>query len=105
MGRKVRMNKEKILKSVSASVPYTLGLSILAILLFRALELRLPGITRNFWQDEMQHNFAVIHPTHLKWMLQLVSSMQQPFLDFFLRKWKRFYEKGHCVNWILTQNR
>jgi len=67
----------------------------ISILLFRAFELRLPLITRNFDAGEMQHNFAVIHSTHLKWMLELVSSMHQPFLDFFLRKYFWIMILGH----------
>jgi hypothetical protein len=88
-------NQDNVLKSLSHSWLYLAGIGILAMLFFHALELRLPGITKNFWQDEMQHNFSVIHPTHLKWMLQLISSQQQPFLDYFLRKYFWVMMFGH----------
>ena len=59
----------------------------LSLLVIRGLELRLPQITRGFWEDEAHHNYPVLAATGL-WDLQArLWSQFQPMLDFFLRKY------------------
>ncbi len=65
--------------------PMTVFLALL--LLVRALELRIPEMTRPFWEDEIHHNEPVLASADMtafehKYMFR---AMYQPKLDFWLR--------------------
>ncbi|MGK5089194.1 hypothetical protein WDW86_16710 [Bdellovibrionota bacterium FG-2] len=70
-------------------------ISALLLLLTRALELRLPQITRGFWEDEAHHNYPVFASTDLWDLRAKLWSQFQPMLDFFLRKYFWFPLFGH----------
>jgi hypothetical protein len=58
------------------------------VLVLRALELRLPGMTRPFWQDEIHHNEPVLASPTLQALRHnaMYLSMFQPLFDFWTRK-------------------
>ncbi len=64
---------------------YLLFIALIAILL-RALEVRLPSITRALWEDEIHHNYLILWADNLYKILEYMGAQSQPFLDYFLRK-------------------
>lgn len=80
---------------------WTLAISFGVILVLRALEVRLAGFQRPFWEDEIHHNHAVIVSPTLEAIQNhpMFIAMYQPFLEFALRKlfWFKlfgFQERG-----------
>ena len=59
---------------------------VLFIIIIRALEIRLPSITRSFWEDEIHHNYLILWADNLYQLLKHIGAQSQPFLDYFLRK-------------------
>lgn len=69
--------------------------ALLLVLAVRGLELRLPGMARPFWEDEIHHNYAILNARHLRALLWNISTQSQPVLDYALRKVAWFFLFGH----------
>lgn len=76
----------------------TLVLALLAgVLLLRAVELRIPEITRPFWEDEIHHNEPILASPTLTALSEhnMMIAQSQPLLDFVVRKFFWFPIHGH----------
>ncbi len=66
-----------------------------AALALRALELRLPAMTRPFWEDEVHHNDSILGSRSLLDLREHVGPQNQPLLEYALRKLVWFRLFGH----------
>ena len=67
---------------------YLLVAALAGLLVVRALELRVPEMTRSFWEDEVRHNHAILASADMREFRQRGEyvAMYQPLFDFWARK-------------------
>jgi hypothetical protein len=65
-----------------------LVVALAGLLVVRALELRVPEMTRPFWEDEVHHNHTILASADMRDLQQhhMYLSMYHPLFDFWARK-------------------